>query len=71
MERIPVESSDLASIGYDANTSILEIQFNNGSIYQYSDVPEGTYDGLMTAESKGRFLDQHVKKAGYSYTRVR
>jgi len=39
MKRQPVESSNLASVGYDAARQILEIEFNHGGIYQYYDVP--------------------------------
>ena len=70
MERTPVSSTDLASVGFDTNNSILEVEFLSGGIYQYSGVPEYVYTGLMSASSKGSFFDQNVKKAGYSYTRV-
>jgi KTSC domain-containing protein len=70
MERLAVQSSSLAAVGYDDESSTLEIEFLNGATYQYFGVPESVFDGLMNASSKGSFLDQHVKKAGYSYTRV-
>ena len=43
MKRTKVSSSNLGSIGYDNTTSILEIEFLHGGIYQYSDVPEHIY----------------------------
>ena len=70
MNRTPVSSSNLASVGYDAGTRTLEIEFLGGSIYQYSGVPEAVYRGLMTASSHGSYFDAHVKKAGYAYRRV-
>ena len=70
MERTPVQSSSVSSVGYDQDSSTLEIEFLNGSIYQYFGVPESIFDGLMNAPSKGKFLDQFVKKAGYSYARI-
>ena len=70
MERTPVQSSDLASVGYDRDSSTLEVEFLNGSVYQYFGVPESIFNGLMSAPSKGTFLDQFVKKAGYSYARI-
>jgi hypothetical protein len=70
MERIPVQSSDLASVGYDLESATLEVEFLKGAVYQYYGVPESVYNGLMNAPSKGRFLDQFVKKAGYSYSRI-
>ena len=70
MERTPVQSSSVSSVGYDRDSSTLEIEFLNGSVYQYFGVPESIFNGLMNAPSKGTFLDQFVKKAGYSYTRI-
>ena len=70
MERVPVDSSNVASVGYDIASSTLEIEFTNGAIYQYSGVPEYEYTGLMSASSKGSYLNQHIKTAGYPYTRV-
>jgi hypothetical protein len=40
MNRISVNSSDLASVGYDPNTSMLEVAFRSGGVYQYFNVPE-------------------------------
>ncbi|MEW6211581.1 MAG: KTSC domain-containing protein [Acidobacteriota bacterium] len=71
MNRIPVSSSNLASVGYDPQTNTLEIEFHSGSIYQYFNVPQSIYDGLMGAGSHGRYFDAHIKKAGYPYRRIR
>ena len=70
MDREPVESSNLASVGYDESSSTLEIEFRHGDIYQYSAVPLSVYQGLMSASSKGQYFDQNIKKAGYPYARV-
>lgn len=70
MERKYVVSSNIASIGYDAEQMILEVEFNYGSIYQYFDVPESVYEGLMAADSHGKYLDAYVKKAGYRYKKL-
>jgi len=64
MERVQVESSNLASVGYDSVTSTLEIEFHSGAIYQYFAVPQEIYDGLMNARSKGAFFHQFIKRAG-------
>lgn len=70
MERQSVSSSNLASIGYDTTSNTLEIEFNNGSIYQYFDVPEHEYQALMYAESKGRYFDANIKKGGFRYSKL-
>jgi hypothetical protein len=70
MKRQSVESSNLASIGYDAENEILEVEFNHGGIYQYFDVPEKVYDELMNADSHGQYFDRNIKKAGYEFQKM-
>lgn len=69
MERYSVASSNIASIGYDAPSQTLEVEFLNGTIYQYYGVPQNLYDQLMQAGSKGRFLNTYIKNA-FGYSRV-
>jgi hypothetical protein len=71
MTHLPVSSSCIASIGYDVFCARLEVEFLDGSYYQYSDVPEHIYRGLMTAPSHGTYFDKRIKKAGYPYIRIR
>jgi len=69
MNRVPVSSSNVASVGYDPNSMILEVEFKNGSIYQYFDVPETEHASLMSAPSVGGYLAQNIK-GNYRYTRL-
>lgn len=39
----------LASVGYDSESMILEIEFHGCGIYQYSKVPQDIHEGLMNA----------------------
>lgn len=61
MERKSVSSSNLSSIGYDLDTSTLEIEFNSGMIYRYFEVPEHVYEDLMNAGSQGSFFSHNIK----------
>ena len=61
MNRIPVSSSDLCSVGYNSKTKVLEIEFNSGGIYRYSNVPQTVFSQLMSAPSHGRFFHSHIK----------
>jgi len=70
MKRTAVESSNLASVGYDEETKTLEIQFHSGGIYQYDEVEKEISDELMNAESKGRYFMSMIRGA-YSYSRIR
>ena len=69
MKREPVESSSLASIGYDNATETLEIEFRRGGIYQYYNVPSRIFDELMVAGSKGQFFHAYIKST-YSYAKM-
>ena len=69
MERSPVTSSNIRSIGYDPASGTLEVEFRSGSVYQYFNVPNQIYRGLITAFSKGAFLNNFIKEQ-YRYRRV-
>ena len=60
--RQSVQSSAIAKIGYSKRRHILEIEFINGAVYRYFDVPFSVYHDLMSAESKTRFYDSNVKR---------
>ena len=62
MIRQSLASSDLASVGYDKETKILEIEFNSGGVYQYFEVPEYIYEGLLYASSHGKYFNQNIKE---------
>ena len=66
MERQSVDSSNLASVGYDAENEILEVEFNHGGVYQYFDVPEDVYRELMAAPSHGRYFMANIR-GDYEY----
>lgn len=69
MERIPVQSSNLAEVGYDQDEGILEVLFNNGSIYHYFNVPASVFQQLLHAESKGTFHYHHIR-GHFRYTKL-
>ena len=70
MERFPVESSNLASVGYNPESAVLEIEFKSGGIYKYSGVPQFVYDGLMNTASKGKYFYQYIENSGYPYSKI-
>lgn len=69
MSRIPLRSSNLASVGYDPHHHVLEVEFRNGSLYQYFGVPPARFEGLMEADSKGSYHARNIKQS-YRYTRI-
>ena len=58
---IPVQSSNLKFIGYDADESTLIVVFHSGSSYEYSNVSQAEFDNLLASESKGRCLASTIK----------
>jgi hypothetical protein len=61
MEREYVESSMIASIGHDPNTSILEIEFkSDGTVWQYYDFPENLWYEFKSG-SVGKFWHANIK----------
>jgi non-canonical purine NTP pyrophosphatase (RdgB/HAM1 family) len=69
MQRIPVQSSDLVAVGYDDISQTLEIEFKEGRIYQYFEVPRDIHKGLLRAESPGTYFFSHIN-AYFRYRRV-
>jgi hypothetical protein len=70
INHIQVTSSNISSIGYDTQKLILEVRFHNGSLYQYYEVPPDLYNGLMNADSHGKYLHQFIMDGGYAYRRI-
>ena len=66
MDREPVSSSLLRSVGYDSDQQLLEVELQDGKIYQYADVSEQIYQGLIEADSLGRYFNQHIRELSYS-----
>ena len=69
MKRQSVESSNLASIGYDAENEILEVEFKHGGVYQYFDVPQNVYEELMNASSHGVYFSANIRN-DYEYQKL-
>ena len=65
----PVSSSNIASIGYDAENQTVYVQFLNGSTYAYKGVPEHEFENLRTAPSIGSYLNRNYKNI-YPYERA-
>ena len=59
--RQPVSSSDIASLGYDAATQTLEIEFHATGVYRYFSVPVEIFATLQTTPSPGKYFLQNIK----------
>lgn len=69
MQRIPVESSDIVSIGYDQKSRVLEIEFKENRVYRYEDVEPDVYERFMRADSFGQYFFATIN-GRYRYKRV-
>lgn len=65
----PVNSSNIAAVGYDAENQTVYVQFLNGSTYAYKGVPEHEFENLLTAPSVGSYLNRNYKNV-YPYERA-
>ncbi len=60
MQREPVESSDIKSVGYDEETGEMEVEFHSGGVY-LGEVPVSVYHGLMDSDSKGKYWHRKIR----------
>lgn len=69
MLRTVVISRNIRSVGYDAGTKTLEIEFHSGGVYQYSGVPEKRYNAMMRSPAISAYFIRDIKP-WYSYKKV-
>ncbi|WP_207510370.1 KTSC domain-containing protein [Longitalea luteola] len=62
-------SATVAKIGYERSNASLEVEFHNGTVYQYFDVPEQIWEAFKASSSKGQFLNDIIK-GQFRYSRV-
>lgn len=67
MERVFVRSTNIRSVGY--TDGVLEVEFLNGSIYQYYSVPYEAYLHMVSYPHPGTYLSHYVKGV-YRYARI-
>jgi hypothetical protein len=69
MEREPVSSSNLISVGYEPESETLEVEFKTSGIYQYFNVPQFMHERLLSADSVGKFFNAEIKQT-YACSKV-
>jgi hypothetical protein len=70
MERKKVSSSKLRSVGYDERARVLEVELNDGSVYQYSGVSPEVHRRLMSAPSLVSYYQDKIEEE-FSRKRLR
>jgi hypothetical protein len=60
VQRQPVQSRALRSVGYDLDAAELEIEFSSGQVYCYERVPPSVYHWLLRASNKGIYVSRQI-----------
>ena len=61
VDRQPVKSSNVKSVGHDPDTNTLSVEFRDGSIYYYHDVPKDIHESLVSSKSIGGYIHANIK----------
>jgi KTSC domain len=67
---VGVNSSLLSGVGYEAHSTLLHLEFRDGSVHDYFGVPVDVYQGLLAAESKGAYFNRRIRDA-FQHARLR
>ena len=59
---VTINSTNLKGASYDTETKTLTTTFNNGSIYDYYEVPWEIFTKLRTSESQGKYFTSNIKE---------
>jgi phage baseplate assembly protein gpV len=57
-----IQSSNIKKTEYDTETKKLLVQFNNGALYEYDEVPHQLYTQFRLSESQGKFFTTKISK---------
>lgn len=68
-QRVSVESSCITSVAFDSEARVLQLEFTNGLVYEYSDVPATVCNDLLSAPSKGAFVTRFIR-GRFAFRRV-
>jgi hypothetical protein len=61
MERTPVNSSHLKAVGHDSESNKMEIEFKNGQVYSYDNVPKSAFHQIINHPSSGAAFHRIIK----------
>ena len=61
IDRVPVKSSNIKSVGHCKDTNTLAVEFKDGAVYHYADVPADVHEQLVSSKSVGGALHSIIK----------
>jgi KTSC domain len=56
------QSSLIRAVAFDEARATLQIEFHNGEVYQYSNIPIELYNGLIVADSIGSYFNSKIRR---------
>lgn len=59
IQRIPVASSMIKSVGHEGDT--VEVEFTSGKVYRHSGCSDQMFAAMMASESIGKFYNAHIR----------
>jgi hypothetical protein len=70
-QKLPVRTSRIADLMYDRGARALEVEFKNGSVWRYYQVPVRAFRALMEAFTNRTVLDAFTRSGEYPVVLVR
>lgn len=55
------DSSNIASVGYNAFDKVMEVEFQGGRVYTYDGITLDLYEDFMEAPSKGTYFANYIR----------
>lgn len=69
VDRTNFRSSNLSEGVYDSATQTLQIVFQSGATYEYTNVDPATWAALKSAPSPGAYFSRQIKNS-YNFTQT-
>jgi hypothetical protein len=66
---MPVSSSVVRALAYDARSKTLGVRFHSGTEYRYLGVPRKIFESMRSAPSVGQFFNESIKDC-YPFARI-
>lgn len=64
-----IKSSNIKKTEYDLDSKSMIVEFNNGSKYEYKEVPHQIYTKFRMSESQGKFFSSEISKK-YKFSKL-
>ena len=61
IKMIPVQSSNVKSVGYDEDNRNIHVELISGEKYLYKEVPKRIFKDLLVATSIGSYINRYLK----------